>query len=79
MGIAFDNSYARLGEPFGVQQAPDPVQAPALIRINEALAEELQIDPDWLRSEAGLSRAGRQYPADRRRTLRGSLRRTSVR
>jgi uncharacterized protein YdiU (UPF0061 family) len=63
MGIAFDNSYARLGEPFGVQQAPDPVQAPALIRINEALAEELQIDPDWLRSEAGLSAlAGNTLP-----------------
>jgi uncharacterized protein YdiU (UPF0061 family) len=55
MGIPFDNSYARLGEPFGVAQPPDPVRAPGLIHVNAALAQELRIDSDWLGSDEGLA------------------------
>ena len=55
----FDNSYARLPERFHVRMAPDPVRAPALIRLNEALARELGFEPeartpdDWARVFGG--------------------------
>ena len=63
MSIAFDNSYAALGDPFSVSQPPDPVRAPALIRINVALAEELGIDPDWLAGDEGVAAlAGNAVP-----------------
>ena len=44
--FAFDNSYARLPERFYAQLDPTPVSAPRLIKINEALARELGLDPD---------------------------------
>jgi len=63
MSIAFDNSFARLGEPFSVPQRPDPVRAPVLIRVNAALAEELGIDPHWLQSDDGVATlAGNALP-----------------
>ena len=63
MSIAFDNSFARLGEPFSVAQRPDPVRAPALIRVNAALAEELGIDPHWLQGDVGVATlAGNALP-----------------
>jgi serine/tyrosine/threonine adenylyltransferase len=37
----FDNSYARLPDRFYTRQAPVPVEAPALIAVNEALAARL--------------------------------------
>ena len=63
MSIAFDNSFARLGEPFSVPQRPDPVRAPVLIRVNAALAEELGIDPHWLQGDVGVATlAGNALP-----------------
>ena len=46
--FAFDNTYARLPERFFARQAPTPVAAPRLIRLNAALARELGIDPAGL-------------------------------
>lgn len=54
MAIAFDNSYARLPERFYAAVRPLESPAPALIRVNEALAEELGIDADWLVGPAAL-------------------------
>ena len=34
----FDNSYVRLPERFYARQAPTPMPAPRLIRVNEPLA-----------------------------------------
>lgn len=50
----FDNSYARLPEPFYHRQQAATVPRPALIRLNEGLAHSLGLDLDWLRSPAGL-------------------------
>ncbi len=50
----FDNSYARLAGPFSVRQALAPVAGPRLVRLNEALAEELGLDAAALRSEEGV-------------------------
>lgn len=61
--IPFDNSYAALGEPFSVAQRPEPVESPQLIRVNDSLAEELGIDPAWLKSSAGVAAlAGNTLP-----------------
>ena len=51
---AFDNSYARLPERLFARLPPTPVKAPRLLRLNEALARDLGLDPEWLASEAGL-------------------------
>ena len=49
--IAFDNSYARLPGAMHVDVLPTPVEAPALIKVNAALAHELGIDPAGLTPE----------------------------
>lgn len=51
----FDNSYAQLPAQFFHRQQAATVPAPTLIRINDALARELGLDPAWLRSDAGLA------------------------
>lgn len=62
--IPFDNTYARLPERFFSRQLPTPVEAPSLIRVNTALAQQLRIDPTWLDSnEALLTFAGNHVPA----------------
>ena len=43
--FAFDNSYARLPDRFYARLPPTPVAAPRLIKLNEALADELGLDP----------------------------------
>lgn len=53
--IAFDNSYARLPERFYAAVEATPVRAPALIRLNTALAIELGLDPDALASAEGVA------------------------
>ena len=53
--IQFDNSYARLPERFFSRQAPEPVANPSLIKINQPLAERLNINTDWLSSQAGVA------------------------
>jgi serine/tyrosine/threonine adenylyltransferase len=52
--IAFDNSYSRLPSQFAARVLPAVAEAPALIRVNRTLADELGIDPDWLESPEGL-------------------------
>ncbi|MBN2905839.1 MAG: YdiU family protein [Rhodobacteraceae bacterium] len=53
--IAFDNSYARLPERFHTRQAPVPVRAPALLRLNTDLARQMGLDPAALGSEDGIA------------------------
>jgi uncharacterized protein YdiU (UPF0061 family) len=53
--IPFDNTYARLPERFYARMPPSPVAAPALIRVNATLAEELGLDPAALASPEGLA------------------------
>ena len=52
--LTFDNSYARLPERFFARVAPSTAQAPKLIRVNQGLATELGLDPDWLASSEGM-------------------------
>jgi serine/tyrosine/threonine adenylyltransferase len=61
--IAFDNSYARLPDRFFARLDPTPVAAPGLIAVNDALARDLGLDPDALRSPEGLAMlAGNRVP-----------------
>jgi len=52
--MLFDNSYARLPERFFARLPPTPVQAPKLVKLNEALARELGFDVGFLRSPEGV-------------------------
>jgi uncharacterized protein YdiU (UPF0061 family) len=52
--LAFDNSYARLPARFFAAQSPDPVAAPALVRLNAGLAARLGLDPEALAGPEGL-------------------------
>lgn len=54
-GFRFDNSYARLPERFGARLPPTPVAAPRLIRLNDALARHLGLDPEALATAEGVS------------------------
>jgi uncharacterized protein YdiU (UPF0061 family) len=59
----FDNTYARLPDRFYARLAPAPVPAPRLIALNQALARELDLDPDALKSAAGAAiLAGNRVP-----------------
>ena len=59
----FDNSYARLPERLFARLPPTPVAAPRLIRLNEALARDLQLDPHKLTSPEGVAvLAGNRVP-----------------
>jgi uncharacterized protein YdiU (UPF0061 family) len=59
----FDNSYARLPERLFARLPPTPVRAPRLLRLNEALARELGLDPAWLASAEGVAMlAGNALP-----------------
>ncbi len=51
----FDNSYVRLPERFYARLSPTPVAAPSLIRLNDALARELGLDPALLSSPDGVA------------------------
>ena len=59
----FDNSYARLPERLFARLPPTPVAAPRLIRLNEALARRLRLDPEMLKSAEGVAvLAGNRVP-----------------
>src|SRR5436190_2799814 len=59
----FDNSYARLPERLFARLPPTPVAAPRLIRLNEALARQLRLDPEMLMSAEGVAvLAGNRVP-----------------
>ncbi len=61
--IPFDNTYLHVAEALFSHQLPTPVKQPGLIRINEALAEALSIDPRQLASAEGIAvLAGNQIP-----------------
>lgn len=53
-GLKFDNTYARLPDIFFSRVNPTSVPAPALIKVNQALALELGLDPAALASPAGV-------------------------
>ena len=53
--IPFDNSYARLPGAFYERVTPTKVASPELIRLNDALAQRLRIDPAYLRSKEGIA------------------------
>ena len=65
MSLPFDNSYARLPDPFHERVAPQPVASPSVVRINTKLAEQLGLDPAWLASPAGVAMlSGNEFPAE---------------
>jgi uncharacterized protein YdiU (UPF0061 family) len=49
----FDNTYAALPNRFYSRLNPEPVSSPQTIRVNDALAERLGFDADWLATEEG--------------------------
>jgi serine/tyrosine/threonine adenylyltransferase len=58
----FDNSYARLPDRFYTRQPPVPVEAPALIAVNEGLAARLGLTlPEDPAETAGIF-AGNRLP-----------------
>ncbi|GFE63695.1 protein adenylyltransferase SelO [Litoreibacter roseus] len=60
----FDNHYVTLPERFYTRLDPVPVADPSLLAVNEPLAVEMGLDPNWLKSEDGLAMlAGNQMPA----------------
>ena len=54
LGIAFDNSYARLPSHFYARVSPVPVREPRLLELNVGLANYLGLDPVALASGAGV-------------------------
>ncbi len=61
--IPFDNTYARLPPRFFQRITLSPVRAPAPVRINRGLAQDLGIDPDALASPDGIEvLAGNRVP-----------------
>ncbi|HSN81951.1 MAG TPA: YdiU family protein, partial [Polyangiales bacterium] len=59
----FDNSYARLPERFYARVTPTPVAEPGLVRVNEALARELGLDPSRLAGQEAVEVfAGNRVP-----------------
>ena len=63
MKLNFQNTFARLPESFFQKTEPTPVIQPSIIAVNDGLAKELGIDPDFLRSDQGLAiLAGNSIP-----------------
>jgi len=50
----FDNTFARLPERFYARLAPTPVSSPRLVRLNDALARQLSLDPAHLTCASGV-------------------------
>lgn len=62
-GWNFDNSYATLPDRLFTRLDPTPVAAPQMVVLNEALARELGLDADALRTEEGVAiLAGNHVP-----------------
>ncbi len=60
---AFTNSAATLPERFYAPMPPQPVTSPRLLVLNRQLAEDLNLDPDWLASPDGIAMlAGNAFP-----------------
>jgi len=61
--VQFDNSYAALPERFYSPVHPEKASEPELIRVNEALAAQLNLDLEWLKSADGVDMfAGSRLP-----------------
>jgi uncharacterized protein YdiU (UPF0061 family) len=61
--FTFDNTYARLPDRFFARVAPAGAPAPRVVKVNEALAEVLGVDPDRLASPSGMQMlAGNTVP-----------------
>lgn len=61
--MRFDNTYARLPEPFFQRINPVPVRSPRLIRLNTALAETLELDlPDDAAKQAAFFSGNALFP-----------------
>ena len=61
-GWRFDNSYARLPEPLHAESQPVAVRSPAVVVVNDRLADDLGLDPAILwRAGAGVF-AGNEIP-----------------
>jgi uncharacterized protein YdiU (UPF0061 family) len=54
MRIHFDNSYARLPDRFFERVSPARPPSPKLVKLNRALASDLNLDADWLSSPEGV-------------------------
>lgn len=62
-GWNFDNSYVRLPQVFYSSLPPVPARKPEAVILNDALAAELGLDPEWLHSkEAASVFAGNTLP-----------------
>ncbi|MEY3244011.1 MAG: hypothetical protein RJB20_251 [Pseudomonadota bacterium] len=57
-GCNFDNSYLQLPAAFYQKQAPSPIQAPAMLVFNQALANELGLNAATLASQGAAYFAG---------------------
>ncbi|MFG1421391.1 protein adenylyltransferase SelO [Roseixanthobacter liquoris] len=55
MAIAFESTFRSLPESLFSPVHPSAVRQPALIRLNEPLADALGLDTQWLRSAEGLA------------------------
>lgn len=63
MTISFDNTYVHLPAHFFARIAPSQVREPRIVKVNDALAELLGIEPAWLRSPEGAQvLAGNRLP-----------------
>ena len=63
MDWGFDNTFARKLDWLGAPIDPVPVAAPTLLTVNDSLALELGLDPQWLASTDGVAHlAGNAVP-----------------
>ena len=63
MDWGFDNTFARELDWLGAAVDPLPVAAPTLLTVNDSLALELGLDPQWLASTDGVAHlAGNAVP-----------------
>ena len=63
MKLNFQNTFARLPQSFFEKVEPTPVIQPSIIAVNDGLAKELGIDPDFLATDEGLAiLAGNSIP-----------------
>ncbi|NNG19890.1 YdiU family protein [Naumannella sp. ID2617S] len=53
--LAWDNSFVRDLGWLGMRTDPVPVASPALLALDDELARELGLDPEWLRSADGVA------------------------
>ncbi len=54
LALPWQNSFASLGPAFYTELMPSPLPSPYVVGVNDALARELGLAPDALRSQAGV-------------------------